>query len=112
MVDGGWEAAGRSRSGKTGVVSRRMERAAPAYREQSRVGGGAGCAGEGGGGPHLRVQWAVSLREVPRAGAEMGEGAKARCEGPQIRLSRGTKGVELETGGGTISNHPSSCVGL
>lgn len=72
------EAAGQSRSRNTAAVSRRMGRAAPADREESRVGGGVGCARAGGRGPHLGV---VSLRDVPGAGAEMGAGSRGQWPG-------------------------------
>lgn len=105
------EAAGQSRSRNTAAVSRRMGRAAPADREESRVGGGVGCARAGGRGPHLGV---VSLRDVQGQEQRWGRGAggNGQVQRLQIGLGRGSGGGGAEAGGGRISKHPSSCAGL
>lgn len=94
LADGGWGGRGPEPQQEYGRGEQEDgERAAPACREESRVGGGVGCAREGGRGP-LGV---VSLRDVPGAGAEeqrwgRGAGGNGQVQGLQIWLGRGSGG--------------------
>lgn len=94
MADGGWGGRRPEPQQEYGRGEQEDgESAAPAYREESRVGGGLGWAREGGRGP-LGV---VSLRDVPGAGAAeqrwgRGAGGNGEVQGLQIWPGRGSGG--------------------